>query len=62
MKNKDQVKGRMQKAVGDLTDNKDLHKQGAANERVGKAKDVLQGVKDRGDHVIDIVKEKLTRR
>jgi len=59
MKNKDQVKGRMQKAVADLTDNKDLRKQGEANERAGRAKDVLQGVKDKGDRVIDNVKDKL---
>jgi uncharacterized protein YjbJ (UPF0337 family) len=60
MKNKDQVKGRMQKAVGDLTDNKDLQKQGAATERAGRAKDALQGAKDKGDRVIDNVKDKLS--
>jgi uncharacterized protein YjbJ (UPF0337 family) len=62
MTNKDQVKGRIQKAAADLTDNKDLRKQGAANERAGRAKEALQGVKDKGDRVIDSVKEKISNR
>jgi uncharacterized protein YjbJ (UPF0337 family) len=62
MKNKDQVKGRVQQAMGDLTDNKDLHQQGTANIRAGRAKDALQGVKERGDRVIDKVAKKLSKR
>jgi uncharacterized protein YjbJ (UPF0337 family) len=60
MDNKDQVKGRMKQAVGDLTDNKALKKEGKADVKVGRVKEVLQDAKDKADHAVDAVRDKLT--
>ena len=61
MDNKDQVKGRVKQAVGDLTDNEDLQHEGRADERAGKVKEVVGDAKDKADDVIDTVKDKLTK-
>jgi uncharacterized protein YjbJ (UPF0337 family) len=60
-KDLDQAKGRIKQAVGDLTDNKDLKKEGKADENAGKAKEFLQGAKDKGDDLIDKAKDKLNK-
>ena len=41
MDNKDQVKGKVKQAVGDLTDNDDLKKEGKADEKAGDVKDKI---------------------
>lgn len=38
----DEVKGRIKEAVGALTDNKELRKEGKADQEVGKAKQVVK--------------------
>jgi uncharacterized protein YjbJ (UPF0337 family) len=53
----DKTKGKIKQAVGDVTGNKDLKKQGKADERAGKAKGFVAGVKDKADNVVDTVKE-----
>ena len=58
--NLDQAKGRAKQAVGDLTDNEDLKKEGKADENAGKAKEFVDGVKDKADDIIDKVKDKVT--
>jgi uncharacterized protein YjbJ (UPF0337 family) len=62
MENKDQVKGRVKQAVGDLTDNEDLKKEGKADEVAGEAKEFLETVKDKAEDVVDTVKDKITER
>ena len=57
----DKAKGKMKQAVGDLTGNKDLQKQGKADERAGKAKGLVADVKEKADNVVDTVKEKVTK-
>jgi uncharacterized protein YjbJ (UPF0337 family) len=57
----DKAKGKIEQAVGDLTGNKDLKKQGKADERAGKAKGVVADVKDKADNVVDTVKDKITK-
>jgi len=57
----DKAKGKIKQAAGDLTGNKDLKKQGKADERAGKAKGVVADVKDKADNVVDTVKEKVTK-
>jgi uncharacterized protein YjbJ (UPF0337 family) len=57
----DKAKGKIKQAVGDLTGNKDLKKQGKADERAGKAKGLVADVKDKADNVVDTVKEKVTK-
>jgi len=61
MDNKNQVKGKVKQAVGDLTDNKDLKKEGKADEKAGDVKEFLEGVKDKTDDLVDTVKDKITK-
>lgn len=60
MDNKDQVKGKVKQAVGDLTDNEDLKKEGRADEKAGEVKEFLKDVKDKADDVVDTVKDRIT--
>ena len=48
----DKAKGRIEQAVGDLTDDKDLKRDGKIDEASGKVKDAVDDVKDKltGDH------------
>ena len=55
---KDKLTGRAKQAVGDLTDNDDLEREGEADETAGKAKDAVDGVKDRVDDAIDRAKDR----
>ncbi len=57
----DKAKGKIKQAVGDLTGNKDLKKEGKADERAGKAKGFVADVKDKADNVVDTVKDKVTK-
>ena len=43
----DQAKGRVKQAVGDLTDDKDLKREGKVDEGAGKVKDAVDTVKDK---------------
>jgi uncharacterized protein YjbJ (UPF0337 family) len=61
MDNKDQVKGKVKQAVGDLTDNKDLKKEGKADEKAGEVKKFLESVKDKAEDLVDTVKDKITK-
>ena len=47
---KDKVSGRAKKAAGDLTGNRELHKQGEREERRGEAKDQARRAQDEADH------------
>lgn len=61
MDNKDQVKGKVKQAVGDLTGNEDLKKEGKADQKAGKVKESLEGVKDKADDLVDTLKDKTTK-
>jgi uncharacterized protein YjbJ (UPF0337 family) len=61
MDNKDQVKGKVKQAVGDLTGNEDLKKEGKADEKAGEVKEFVEGVKDKADDLIDTVKDKISK-
>lgn len=54
----DKASGRIKQAVGDLTDNDELKKEGKSDEAAGKAKDFVGGVKDKADDAIDKIKNK----
>ncbi|HEX2784359.1 MAG TPA: CsbD family protein [Ilumatobacteraceae bacterium] len=56
--NADQAKGRVKQAVGDLTDDKDLKREGKADEAAGKAKRAVGNIKDKADDVIDHLRDK----
>ncbi len=45
--NADEAKGRIKEAIGDLTDDKDLQREGKADKASGKIKDAVDSVKDR---------------
>jgi len=59
--NTDDLKGRAKEAVGDLTDNDDLKREGKTDRASGKAKEFVDDVKDKAEGVIDNVKERLQR-
>ena len=61
MENKDQVKGKVKQAVGDLTGDEDLRREGKADEKAGEVKEFVEGVKDKADDLIDTVKDKITK-
>jgi len=42
----DEAKGRVKEAVGDLTDNDDMKREGKVDKVAGKAKDAVENVKD----------------
>ena len=43
----DETKGRIKQAVGDLTDDKDLKREGKVDEAAGKVKEGVDKVKDK---------------
>lgn len=46
MPNTDETKGRVKEAAGDLTGDKDLQREGKADQAGGKVKDAVDKVKD----------------
>jgi uncharacterized protein YjbJ (UPF0337 family) len=65
MDNSTEFKGRAKEAAGSLTDDKDLKREGRAEQHAGEAKDSVDeaadSVKDRIDGAVDKVKEMLHR-
>ena len=59
--NTDDLKGRTKEAVGDLTDNRRLKNEGKADRASGKAKEIVDDLKDKADDAIDKVKETFQR-
>lgn len=55
----DDLKGRVKEAIGDLTDNKDLEREGKADRAAGKVKETLDDFKDKSDDAVDAVKDKI---
>jgi uncharacterized protein YjbJ (UPF0337 family) len=43
----DKMKGKLKQAAGDLTDDKDLKREGKVDEAAGKVKDVVDNIKDK---------------
>jgi uncharacterized protein YjbJ (UPF0337 family) len=58
----DQAKGRVKQAVGDLTDDKDLKKEGKADENAGKVKEFFEDAKDKADNMVDKVKDHFNKK
>ena len=55
----DNAKGKVKEAAGDLTDDKDLKREGKADQAGAKVKEFAEGVKDKVEDVVDSVKDKL---
>ena len=43
----DEAKGRLKKAAGEVTDNDDMKREGTMDKAAGKAKDIVDDVKDK---------------
>ncbi len=54
---KDELKGRVKEAAGDLTDDKSLKAEGKADRTGGKVKEFLGDAKDKGEEIVDKVKK-----
>ncbi len=57
--NHDDLKGRVKQAVGDLTDNDRLRREGRADRAGAKVKDATKKVGNKIDDAVDAVKDKL---
>lgn len=57
--NIDDAKGRAKEAVGDLTDNDDLKREGKADRAGGKVKGFIEDAKEKIEDVVDDVKDKV---
>ena len=57
--NLDQAKGRAKQAVGDLTDDDQLKKEGKLDELGGKLKEGMDTVKDKAADAVDKIKDKV---
>lgn len=58
----DKAKGHAKEAAGDLTGNKDLKKQGKADEAAGKAKEFLEDTKDKAEGLVDKARDRVNER
>lgn len=55
----DQLKGKVKQAVGDLTGDKDLRREGKIDEITGKTKDFIDDMTDKAKDLVDKAKDKL---
>ena len=55
----DKFKGRTKEAVGDMTGDDHLKREGKADRASGKAKGVIDDAKDKAEGAVDRVKDKL---
>ena len=55
----DDAKGRVKEAAGDLTDDKDLEREGKADQFGAKVKDAAETAKDKVNDAVEKVKDKL---
>ena len=53
MSNTDEIQGRIKEAAGDLTDDKDLQREGKVDQASGKAKDAIDKASDKVKDVAD---------
>ena len=60
--NADDLKGRAKEAVGDLTNNDQLKREGQTDRKVGKAKEFIDDVSEKAKDLVDDVKDKLHRK
>jgi len=49
---KDEAEGRIKEAVGDLTDDKDLQREGKVDQASGKAKDAIDDARDKAEDAL----------
>ncbi len=54
---KDELKGRVKEAAGDLTDNSDMKREGQSDQAAGKVKQKVEDAKDWVEDKIDDIKK-----
>ena len=54
----DQIKGKVKKTFGDLTDNEKMQAEGILNQTIGKTKEMAADIQDAAEEVIEKAKEK----
>ena len=59
---KDDIKGRVKEAAGDLTDDEDLKREGKSDRAAGSVKDKLEQAKEKGEEFVDKAKDKIQRK
>jgi uncharacterized protein YjbJ (UPF0337 family) len=59
---KDDIKGRVKEAAGDLTDDEDLKREGKTDRAAGSVKDKLEQAKEKGEEFVDKAKGKIHRK
>ena len=59
MDNKDQTKGKIKEAAGDLTGNEKLQSEGQSDQAAGNVKEFVSDVADKAEDVVDKVKDAL---
>ena len=52
MPSKDEAEGRIKEAAGDLTDDKDLQREGKVDQASGKAKDAIDDARDKAEDAL----------
>lgn len=57
MDNKDQAKGKIKEAAGDLTGNEKLQSEGKADQAAGNVKEFVGDVADKAEDAVDKVKD-----
>ena len=57
--NKDDAKGRIKEAAGNLTGDKDLESEGKADRRAGEVKEKLSDAKDKVEEVVEKAADKV---
>jgi uncharacterized protein YjbJ (UPF0337 family) len=60
--NTDGLKGRAKEAVGDLTDNDHLKREGQTDRKVGKAKEFIDDVGAKAKDIVDDIKDKVHKK
>ena len=53
----EQAKGNVKETVGNVTDNKDLEKEGKEDNASGKVKETIDNVKDKAKDFVDNIKD-----
>ena len=59
---KDDIKGRVKEAAGDLTGDDDLKREGKTDRVASSVKDKLERAKDKGEEFVDKAKDRLQRK
>ncbi len=59
---KDDLKGRVKEAAGDLTDDDELKREGKADRAAGSVKDKIERAKEKGEEFVDKAKDRVQRK